>query len=106
LIRLLFGADFLPAAPAFVLLSIAMIFYGANNIVSSYLASLSFPWFSVAVWVAAAGLNVVLNLFLIPSRGILGAAISSLVCYVLVLVAQVLYCARTASWRWRPGHAS
>ena len=106
LIRLLFGADFLPAAPAFVLLSIAMIFYGANNIVSSYLASLSFPWFSVAVWVAAAGLNVVLNLFLIPARGILGAAISSLVCYVLVLVAQVLYCARTASWRWRPGHES
>lgn len=106
LIRLLFGPDFLPAAPAFVLLAIAMIFLGVNTIVSNYMASLSFPWFSVAVWVAAAGLNVVLNLFLIPARGILGASISSLVCYVLVLVAQVLYCARTATWRRRPAHES
>jgi len=106
LIRLLFGPDFLPAVPAFVVLSIAMIFLGVNTIVSNYLASLSFPWFSVAVWVAAAGLNVVLNLFLIPAHGILGAAISSLVCYVLVLVAQVLYCARTATWRRRPVHES
>jgi O-antigen/teichoic acid export membrane protein len=106
LIRLLFGADFLPATPAFVILAIAMIFYGVNNIVSSYLASMSFPWFSVGVWIAAAGLNVVLNLLLIPARGILGASISSLVCYVLVLVAHVLYCARTATWRRRPAHES
>ena len=105
IIRLLFGPDFLPATPAFVVLAIAMIFYGVNNIVSSYLASMSFPWFSVGVWIAAAGLNVVLNLLLIPARGILGASISSLVCYVLVLVAHVLYCARTATWRRRPAHA-
>jgi O-antigen/teichoic acid export membrane protein len=101
LIRLLFGADFLPAAPAFVLLSIAMIFYGVNNIVEGYLAALSFPWLSVFVWVAASGLNIVLNLFMIPAWGIMGASFSSLVCYVLVLVAQAVYCAR-----WRPGHES
>ncbi len=98
LIRLLFGADFLPAAPAFVLLAIAMIFYGVNNIVSNYLAALSFPWFSVVVWIAACALNVGLNLVWIPAYGILGASLSSLVCYVLVLVAQLVYCAR-----WRPG---
>ncbi|PYT18316.1 MAG: hypothetical protein DMF51_00445 [Acidobacteria bacterium] len=100
-IRLLFGADFLPAAPAFVLLAIAMIFYGVNNIVSSYLASMSFPWFSVLIWIVACALNVGLNLFWIPAYGIMGASLSSLVCYVLVLVAQVVYCA----W-WHPGHAS
>ena|SRR2546422_509471 len=100
-IRLLFGPDFLPAAPAFVLLAIAMIFYGVNNIVSSYLASMSFPWFSVLIWIAACALNIGLNLFWIPAYGILGASLSSLVCYVLVLVAQVVYSAR-----WHPGHAS
>jgi O-antigen/teichoic acid export membrane protein len=98
MIRLLFGNDFLPAAPAFVLLAIAMIFYGVNNIVSNYLAALAFPWFSVVIWIVICALNIGLNLLWIPAYGIVGASLSSLVCYVLVLLAQVVYCAR-----WRPG---
>ena len=98
MIRLLFGNDFLPAAPAFVLLAIAMIFYGVNNIVSNYLAALALPWFSVVIWMVICALNIGLNLLWIPAYGIVGASLSSLVCYVLVLVAQVVYCAR-----WRPG---
>src|SRR5262249_32942096 len=98
MIHLLFGNDFLPAAPAFVLLAVAMIFYGVNNIVSNYLAALPFPWFSVVIWIVICALNIGLNLLWIPAYGIMGASLSSLVCYVLVLLAQLVYCAR-----WRPG---
>jgi len=38
-----------------------------------------------------AGLNIVLNLFLIKRLGIEGAAISSLICYLLLLAAQFIY---------------
>src|SRR3989442_6661807 len=61
IIRLLFGADFLPAAPAFVLLAIAMIFYGVKNVGSHYPGSLAFPWVSGLLWIGACALNIILN---------------------------------------------
>jgi O-antigen/teichoic acid export membrane protein len=90
-IRLLYGEDFMPAAPAFIILGIATIFYGMNNILSYCLAAMAFPWFAVHIWIVMAGLNIVLNLVLIKRLGIEGAAISSLICYVLLLAAQYIY---------------
>jgi len=90
-VRLMFGAEFLPSVPAFLWLCPAMVFYGINNILSVYLASVGLPWFGVQVWVLAAGANIVLNGFLIPALGISGAAIASLLCYALVLLVQYIY---------------
>ena len=96
LIGLLYGEAFLPAAPAFTPLGVGMVFYGVNSLFSYCLAAMSFPWFAVQVWVAAAALNVLLNALLLPALGIVGASVASLICYFLLMVAQYAYLAGKA----------
>lgn len=91
LVGLLFGAEFLPLLPAFNVLAPAMVFYGVNNLVSNYLGARHFPWMSVFIWFSAMVLNLGLNLVLIPSHGIMGAALASLIAYAGVLGAQFAY---------------
>lgn len=86
-----FGQSFEPAIDPFIILCIAMYFYGVNNIVGIYLASIGMPWFAVYVWIIASILNIVINLYLIPAYGISGAAFSSLICYFLVFIFQLLF---------------
>jgi O-antigen/teichoic acid export membrane protein len=94
-IGLLYGKSFLPAALAFIILGIGTIFYGMNSILSYCLAAMAFPWFAVHVWIVMAGLNILLNLYLIKRLGIEGAALSSLICYFLLLAAQYVYLRRS-----------
>jgi len=94
IVRIMFGNPFLPAVSSFIVLSVGMLFYGVNNMVSNYLASIGFPWFSVHVWIIATGLNIALTLFLISNCGIIGAAISSLICYATVFFLQLIYAGR------------
>ncbi|MBI4473811.1 MAG: flippase [Acidobacteria bacterium] len=99
LIRLMWGPAFLPAAMPFIILSVAMIFYGSNNALSNYLASEGLPWFAVYVWIIALVMNVGANFLLIPSYGITGAAAASLLGYVLVFVCQYAYATNFAKTR-------
>jgi len=94
LISLLYGKAFLPAAPSFAILGVGVVFYGLNNLYSNCLAAMSFPWFAVWIWVAMAALNVLLNMYLIPRMGIVGASLSSLVCYLALMLSQYAYLAR------------
>lgn len=93
-IQILYGRDFLPAVPPFLILAVAAIAYGMNSIVSIYLASVGFPWFSVYAWFVAFVVNVLLNLVLIPVQGIRGSAWASLACYTLVVLLQYVYADR------------
>ncbi len=86
----MFGRAFLPAVPAFLILCVAIVFYGANNVVSIFFSSCGQPWRSVWPWSAAAGLNISLNLVIIPRWGIEGAAFSSLITYVALFLVQYL----------------
>jgi O-antigen/teichoic acid export membrane protein len=95
MIVFVYGRDFLPALPAFLILSVAIVFYGANTVVSIYLSSCGLPWFSVCVWPAAAAFNIGLNLYAIRRWGIVGAAISSLITYSALFAAQYPYARRT-----------
>jgi O-antigen/teichoic acid export membrane protein len=95
-IRLVLGEVFLPAAAPFVVLSVAMVFYGGNTPVSNYLASEGFPAIAIYVWVVAAIINIGLNVVLIPAYGIQGAAAASLVGYGIVFFVQYVYAVRTA----------
>jgi O-antigen/teichoic acid export membrane protein len=95
-IRLVLGEVFLPAAAPFVVLSVAMVFYGGNTPVSNYLASEGFPAIAIYVWVVAAIVNIGLNVVLIPAYGIQGAAAASLVGYGIVFFIQYVYAVRTA----------
>jgi O-antigen/teichoic acid export membrane protein len=90
-IDLVFGRAFSPAAAPFAILAAAMIFYGLNNVVSNYAAASGYPWFAVWIWAIGLGVNVALNLVLIPPLGIRGSALASLGGYGLVAIAQVVY---------------
>lgn len=87
-VRLVFGPRFLPAVPAFLILCVAIVFYGANSMISIFFSSCGQPWFSVWMWFGAAALNVGINLVAIPQLGIVGAAISSLITYVALFAVQ------------------
>jgi O-antigen/teichoic acid export membrane protein len=88
LIRLLFGERFLPAAPMFHVLALAIVVYGLNNIVSNYMMAIGLPWKGVWVWLVGVVANIVFNLYLIPPLGGRGAALASLAAYSLVLTIQ------------------
>jgi O-antigen/teichoic acid export membrane protein len=94
MVLLLFGADFLPAVPAFRVLAAAVIFLGVNTVLSNHLAATGLPWFAVCAWAAATLLNIGLNVVLIHAHGIVGAAWASLACYAAVLAAQMTYALR------------
>lgn len=89
-----FGHQFLPAVPAFLVLCVAIVFYGANNVISIFFSSCGQPWISVWVWPVAAVLNIGFNLIAIPRWGIVGAAISSLFTYALLFFVQYLFATR------------
>jgi O-antigen/teichoic acid export membrane protein len=95
----LFGQSFAHASRAFAILAVAMVFYGVNNIISNYAAARAFPAFAIWIWVVGLALNVGLNLILVPRYGISGSAVASLVCYVVVAVAQLGYFAAEARAR-------
>jgi O-antigen/teichoic acid export membrane protein len=87
-IRLLFGAEFLPAVGMFRILAVAICLYGLNNILSNHFMAEGLPWPAVWVWVVAVVVNLALNLAWIPAYGGAGAASASLVAYAVVLVLQ------------------
>jgi O-antigen/teichoic acid export membrane protein len=91
-----YGRDFLPAVPAFLVLCPAIVFYGANTVISIYFSSCGLPWFSVWIWSLAAALNIGLNLVTIRHWGIVGAAVSSLITYSGLFAAQYAHAKRTA----------
>ena len=94
LVALVYGEQYLPSVPPFLVLCCAIVFYGATSVISNYFASCGQPWFSVWIWPAAAILNVGLNLYCIPRWGIVGAATSSLLTYSALFVTQYTYAHR------------
>lgn len=101
-VRIAFGSRFLPAVPAFLVLSVAIVFYGANSVISIFFSSCGQPWFSVFVWIGGALLNIGLNFLLIPRWGIVGAAYSSLIAYIALFFVQYTIAPRYARHRRAP----
>lgn len=101
IITLLFGSAFAPAYQFLIILAPAMLFYGLNSVVSTYLAAVGQPWFAVWVWVLGFGVNLSLNLIWIPKHGGVGAAWASLIAYGVIFVLQLSYVTR-----FRAGNAA
>jgi O-antigen/teichoic acid export membrane protein len=91
LIRLLFGASFLPAVPALLWLLPGIVMLSVNTIYMNYFASTGMPPVTILAPAAAALFNVGLNLALIPRLGIVGASISSVAAYGGMLAASSVY---------------
>ncbi len=84
-IRILYGPDFLPAVAPFLWLLPAVLLLSVSTILNNYLAAEGMPWVVVAAPAAGAALDVALNWILLPWLGIVGASISSVAAYALVL---------------------
>ena len=87
---------FVPAYPYAGLLAFALAVNGIYGIVSVGIALTGRTWHMAWTSATAAGTNLVLNLLLIPTLGILGAAVSTLAAYavsasLLYVVAQRSY---------------
>lgn len=95
LIALFFGQKFIAATAALQILSVGLSFLTVFYVISSGLIGLGRT--SLALWIAIVGtmLNVLLNSFLTPSFGILGAAwattISSIVVTIAILVVMQVF---------------
>lgn len=65
----------------------SILFYGVSDIFSQILTLVKKTKTIGFIWVTAAILNIALNIFLIPTLGILGAAIATLTVYVFAFLA-------------------
>jgi O-antigen/teichoic acid export membrane protein len=74
--------------------ALSMLFLGVYMVVDQVTALRKKTHISGAIWAVATVVNIGLNIFLIPRFGILGAAITTLVAYVLILVATCYYSLR------------
>jgi len=89
-VLLLFGEGYTDGTPVVVLLSAAMLVSVACGSVDTVVLMSGRSWLSLLNTVAALVVNVALNLLLIPSLGILGAAIAWAVAIVLRNVMPVV----------------
>uniref|UniRef100_B8HUJ1 Polysaccharide biosynthesis protein n=1 Tax=Cyanothece sp. (strain PCC 7425 / ATCC 29141) TaxID=395961 RepID=B8HUJ1_CYAP4 len=91
IIRLLYGEDFLPAVPVLIALLPGVICLGINSVLMNYFASIGMPPITVYSPLIATIINVIINTFLIPHFGIIGAALSSTISYSIMLVLSLAY---------------
>jgi enterobacterial common antigen flippase len=90
ILRVLFGASFVPAAGAFRWLLAAAVVWSAGAIVISGLQGFGYPGLSTIARFLSAAATLPALLFLIPRRGIEGAAIASLIGYSVMLVVALV----------------
>jgi len=104
-VRLLFGAAFLPAALAFVFLMPGMLFLGVNSVAVQFLNSIGYPRSVVVIWGLCSALNICVNIWVIPHHGIVGASVVSSVSYFLAFF-FILGVIRRSSLRLRMGNSA
>ena len=87
----LYGKAFLQAVPAFVWLMPAILLLSVNSILMNFFASTGMPSIVVYLPGTAALLNIVLNIYLIPAWGCVGAAWSSIAAYGMMLAFSLFW---------------
>ncbi len=87
----LLGKQFAPAKPAMALLSWCLLFAFFEPVLTAVLISIKKVWVVPVIHVMALGVDLVLDLLLVPTYGYLGACYSNIVAYgTLFLVSLVL----------------
>jgi len=84
ILLIFYGADYVVGSPALKILAIAIIFYSVHLINSSVFTGIGSPQTHTRIVIAGGLLNIVLNYFLIPVYGIVGAAIGTAVAYFVM----------------------
>jgi O-antigen/teichoic acid export membrane protein len=77
----LFGQEFTPAVPAFQILLIGLAAHGADPVLNGYNVGIGRPEYNTYTALAGLLVTVAADLILIPSHGLIGAAIASTLAY-------------------------
>lgn len=96
LIRLIFGAEFLPSYIPLVVLLPGMVLMGAQRTCGAPALRAGRPGILVAIYAASLACNVALNIWWIPRWGLVGASAASSVSYVVCTNLFLLWTARLA----------
>lgn len=93
IIVLIAGPDFIPAAPLFKVLSLALFCIFIGNLASSALVACRRHFTLLILAVSLAGINIVLNLIFIPRWGALAAALTTLAteCLAALIVTIIIF---------------
>lgn len=91
IIKTLSSSEFLPAANVLIIISIGVFFYGMFIHFNTLLKILKKVKVLSSIWVLMAILNLGLNFWLIPKFGIMGAAYSTSLCFLLGALIIILY---------------
>ena len=81
----MFGSDFKESALVLKYLLFGVLFLSAFKILNQDLAGKGKPWISMKGMVPGLFINIVLNIYLIPRYGAIGAALASSVSYALAI---------------------
>jgi enterobacterial common antigen flippase len=100
-IRILYGAEFLPAAAVLRIMLPGIACLGIASVLSQYLGAEGMPRIMVGIWFGAALLVGVLSLALVPKHAGAGAAAALSITYAVLLAALVV--ASVRHHRARPG---
>lgn len=82
IIKLSFGKDYQESAPVLIILMWTAVFSAIGSISARYFSVERMEKKIAVRTIASAILNVILNLFLIPAYGIIGAAVATLICTI------------------------
>jgi len=85
IIGLLYGQEFLSSVQPIILLLPGLIAFSVSSVLGQYFFSIGYPLKITISWFLVAVLNIVLNFIYIPQYGMIAAALSSTVCYILAL---------------------
>jgi O-antigen/teichoic acid export membrane protein len=99
LIPLLYGVEYLPAITPLLLLLPGMVSGGLSHILNDYLLVQRKQLHLIAISSIGLLVNVVLNLLIIPTHGINGAAVVSSITATLICALTVLYIAFTSKMK-------
>src|SRR3989338_5003447 len=83
IIKFLFGDGFLSAAITLQILTVSMIFYSIFTVLQTTLDGIGRPFINTKILFLMAGANLVLNIALVPTYGIIGSAFASLTAYLI-----------------------
>ena len=90
-IEIMYGEVFLPSYLPLVALLPGVLFFSTSTLTSSYLNGIGKPIYSPIIDSITLSINIVLNIMLIPTYGIVGAAIASSIAYSLTAFLGVYF---------------
>ncbi|UCD03751.1 MAG: oligosaccharide flippase family protein [Candidatus Woesearchaeota archaeon] len=100
LIKVLFGNEYISGAFTLQLLVIGMIFFIIASINMNILKAIGKPFAVSKVILTGALFNLITNFYFIPKYGIVGAGLTSLISYFLILLISIIYLKRSVKLKF------